>query len=308
MPVLAVPLLALSIAAPGATRALAPRRLISRCLSRASPELTGLSALRGACAGIGHAIDGLGLDAFLPPKWRQKLTPHSLAGLLALAKRYSGPPLTSAADAGTLRMIARDLKPPAPPPSLWSRIESWALHWTAPLRRGIDSWARSLGRKSNAHTLRTALTAFTALLLVVMLAVLVFGLRSASGLRSGRSAARRRRTRSKAPRQHALEGNAPQWSALREQPAQLLRVLVDALARSHRIGRERHLTCRELASRARFETAGQRDQFTRVALLAERALYGPGTPPAVPEETLRAVMSLHADLQTTANPRERSAP
>ncbi len=294
-------------AAPPST--VSARTLIARCLSRAPGTLKGLTALRGACPGIGHAIDDLGLGAFLPPDWREALTPLALTRLDALAHRYGGPPPSSAPDAGALRAIANGLEPPAPPPSLWDRLTAWVGQWTAPWRAMLRRWLRSLGVKTGSQGLLTGFFLLAGILLLTVVVVVVLELRSAGLIGSARRASRRAAVRSDAsapPEVHRAEG--PDWEEAGERPTRVLRVLVDALNRSHRIGRERHLTCREIAAQARFDTEDQRQDFAQVALLAERELYGPTTAPArVPEETLRAAQALHAGLLGRPERRERES-
>lgn len=305
MPLLAA--LAISISAPSTARPLAPQPLISRCASQAPPGLKGFAALRAACPGLGRAIDSLGLDTLLPKQWREALTPKALAGFDALIRRYSGSP-PSTADAGALRGIARELKPPAPPPSLWDRVKAWIGHWTAPLLARIDRWLHSIGRETGSDTLRAGFFVFAALLLLTLAVVVLLELRSAGLLGAGHRPARRRRAPIDGPRVGAVVAQAPDWSVFGGQPARVLGVLIDALARSRRIARSRHLTCRELSSQARFDSESQRKTFTEVALLAERALYGPGEAPTVPEDTLRAAKALHVELQATSAGREAGAP
>jgi hypothetical protein len=67
---------------------------------------------------------------------------------------------------------------------------------------------------------------------------------------------------------------------LGEQPALLLRLLVQALLQSGRLKYERSLTHRELGVRSAFDDPQQHGRFVRISLLAERALYGPNVPPA----------------------------
>lgn len=306
MPLLAAPLVAISICAPTAAQPLAPHSMISRCASQAPAGLKGLAALRRACPGIGRAIDSLGIDAFLPPKWRHALTPRSLAGFDELVRHYSGspPPMP---DAGALRAIARSLKLPAPPPSLWDRVKAWIGHWTDPLRKMFDRWLRSLGRKSGSHDLLAAFFVIAMLLLLALAVLVILELRSAGLLGASRRPARRRGP-TDTTKDESVLAETPDWTVLREQPAQLLRVLIDALTRSRRIARDRHLTCRELSSQARFDSENQQKGFIQIALLAERALYGPGEAPPVPAETLRAAKALHVELQTTPARREAAAP
>lgn len=276
---------------------LTPRALIARCLSRAPATLKGLSALRGACPGIGHAIDDLGLGAFLPPDWRQALTPLALTRLDALAHHYGGPPPSPAPDAGALRTLASSLEPPAPPPSLWDRLTSWVGRWTAPGRAMLRRWLRSLGSGTGSRGLLAGFFVLAGILLLTVVVVVVFELRSAGLIGSGRRSSRRPGARGDARASpEGRPGEEPDWQEAREHPTRLLRLLVDALDRSHRIGRERHLTCREITIQARFDTERQRQDFAQVALLAERELYGPTAPAGVPEATLRAAQALHAGL------------
>ncbi len=299
MPLLVASLVALPAGTWAVTQPL-PRTaqpLIARCLSRAPATLKGLGALRGACPGIGHAIDDLGLGAFLPPDWRQALTPLALARLDALAHRYAGSPLSSAPNAGALRALASGLKPPAPPPSLWDRLTSWAGRGTAPWRGMLRRWLRSLGGVTGSHGLLAVFFVLAGILLLTVVLVVVFELRSAGLIGPGRRSARRPSARidTQTPPE-AAPGDAPDWNEVAEHPTRVLRLLVEALNRSRRIGHERHLTCREISAQARFDTERQRQDFARVALLAERELYGPIAPARVPEETLRAAQALHAGL------------
>ena len=74
-------------------------------------------------------------------------------------------------------------------------------------------------------------------------------------------------------------------------PALLLRLLVMALTRAHRLEREAIMTCRELITAAHFDNAAQRETFERVALLAEQGLYG---------DPKRAVAPLSPELLSNA--------
>lgn len=92
------------------------------------------------------------------------------------------------------------------------------------------------------------------------------------------------------------DSGEPDWALLREQPARVLRLLVDTLARAHRLEHDRHLTCRELETQARFDTESERGGFVRVARLAERQIYGPPGTAVLSEESLRDARLLHARL------------
>jgi len=79
----------------------------------------------------------------------------------------------------------------------------------------------------------------------------------------------------------------------------LLRTLVVALVRSHRLDHERILTCRELVTAAHFDTREQRERFAALSVLAERGLYGvPGKdPPPQQDEVLAAAQALEGQLR-----------
>jgi hypothetical protein len=61
---------------------------------------------------------------------------------------------------------------------------------------------------------------------------------------------------------------------LADQPTLLLRMLVAKLVEAGRLARERSLTHRELAQRARFDTVDEHSVFEQVARLSEQAIYG----------------------------------
>lgn len=298
--------LAMSISAPSACLPLAPQALISRCASQAPSAVKGFAALRAACPGLGRAIHTLGLEPLLPKQWRQALTPKALGGFDVLIRRYSGAP-PSTPDAGALRVIARALKPPTPPPSLWDRVRAWIGRWTAPLLARLDRWLHSAGGQTGSGRLRAGFFVFAALLLLTLAIVVFLELRSAGLLRPRHQPALPRAP-DHDPRGETVVAQAPDWSVFGGQPARVLGALIDALARSRRIARNRHLTCRELSSQARFDSESQRKTFTEIALLAERALYGPGEAPPVPQDTLRAAKALHVELQMPSAGHEAGAP
>lgn len=291
--------LALPVGAPLAARtpAAAPAQL-ARCAAHAKPTLTGLEAVRTACPGIDQAIEKLGLSALLPAHWQATVTPRALADLAALAHRYSGPPPSAAPDASALRVIVQRLEPLPPPPGWWDRVGSWLRSRTAPLVHRLRRWLGSLARTAAHKTLTYVLfDALGGLLLLSIAVFVLIELRAAGLIGPQRRRARAdRRAGTARPAVRAVLGSEPDWGRLREQPARLLRMLVQTLASTHRIERDRHLTCREITAQARFDSSRQREDFEQVARLAERALYGPDTPAPVPEATLRAAQALRAEL------------
>lgn len=292
-------LVALSIAGPLRAEPPTARDVISRCASQGNITLTGISDLDTACLGVGKALDQLGVTALLPSGWTKSLTAGELADLDALIHRYSGLPASEPPQSAMLRFLAARLAPP-PPPRTWSdRIWAWIRQCTAPLRQ----WLRSAHPEA-AHSrgARAAFYGLVALLFAGIAAVLTLELRGAGLSRLLRRGTRSRRlTVSPGPREPAgSAADEPDWALLHEQPARLLRLLIDALTRSRHLERERHLTCRELEAHARLETDIERQGFVGISRLAEREVYGPPGRTVVPEEILLDMRALRARLLADA--------
>lgn len=290
----------LTLSAAARAEPLTAQAVITRCASQADAKLEGISALTRVCPGVEAALGQLGLTSFLPADWRNNLTAGGLGDLGALTQRYSGTMASGMPGAAVLRSLAASLVPPPPPPTWSQRIGAWIQRQIGPLLERVGQWLRSLGPQTGRSALaRTLLYGLIALLLVVVAVLLLLELRGTGVLRRGQSTRR-------LPRRPAVGGHPvelaegewrdPDWAGLRVQPARLLRLLVDTLTRAHRLERDRHLTCRELEREARFESEFEREGFGRVALLAERELYGPPGATVLAEEILRDAKELHARL------------
>ena len=311
-PVVLLALLGLSAGSALRADVSAARSLVAHCAATAEPSLRGLDRLRDACPGIEQALDELGSAPFLPFDWRTHLSPRALGDFAGLAARYSDRVTWGGVrpDALRLRSIALALKPAPPPVSWWDRLRAWVRHWLERAGGEQASWLRFL---PNLHVgpglLRVVLVVLAALAVAAAATVVVIEIRAAGS--SGERRTRLRARRSIAGRPHTAEVS-PDAALLAsldsappgDQPVLLLRALVQALTRAHRLRRERDLTCRELIAAARFDTAGQRGDFQNVALLAERALYGgPRAPlPTIPEEVLRSARALHDQLLAAPGP------
>lgn len=292
-------LLALSLAGQLSAAPLTPREMIARCGAQAGAMPTGIAALSKACPGVEDALAQLQLTGRLPPGWRKTLTGSGLADIGMLLQRYATSLPAQPPRAAALRSIAARLVP-RPPPLTWlGRIEAWIRH---SLLRPLAHWLRSLGPQlRHSRHPQAILFGLIALLLAASAAVLAYELRG-SGLARRRRAAPPRRGRIAADPAPSSDGQSPEldWTQLREQPARLLRLLVDTLIRARRLERDRHLTCRELQREAQLETDIERASFAQVASLAERELYGPPGVNVLPEETLREARTLHARLSAAA--------
>jgi hypothetical protein len=264
------------------------RAVIGACAQRAKPGLVGMEALGSACPELADAIATLGLGAHLPGDWEDRVTPRALADWSALADRYdrTAAPVPLP-DSSRLPTIARLLRPPPEPLTLWERLKAWIGSWLDPDRGQWPDWLRW---PTQWQPGKAWLFGLTVVVLIAALVVIVIELRAAGVFGAGR---RRRASRGRSPTNtrpaFAESEETTQFDAAGGQlsPDRLLRLLVTALTRSHRLERDRDLTCRELITAARFDTAAQRETFTNVALLAEQMLYDePGRAPAPNDATL----------------------
>lgn len=271
------------------------RSLIHECALRVSPDLRGLEALSADCPHIAAAIRDLGVAAFLPDGWQRRLDARQLADVDALLARYAGTPLQALPDPVSLKEIAQHLAVPAvPPPSLWERLGRWVRNWLE--KSGWADWLRSLFRWHLMAGESEVLLYGMVLLVVLAVGGVIANEVRASGVRT-----ERRRSTRRAYAQPPTATGEPADIAnvpIRLQPVVLLRSLVVALSRSERLAHERDLTCRELITAARFDTSAQREGFARIALLAERALYGdPGLfPQPLGEDVIAGAQGLASQL------------
>ncbi len=264
-------MLALSMAGQLRAGPLAPQAVIAGCVSRAGALAAGISALNKACPGVEDALARLKLTASMPSGWRKTLTAHGLADVNALQQRYSESRPSEPPRAASLRSIAAGLAPRQAPLTWWGRVKAWIRR---SLPQPLQRWLRSLGPqlRSTRHPQAIFLGLFV-LVLTAVAAVLTFELRGTgfNRLRSGAAPPPRHKPASADFSDSMGAGPLEQdWTRLRAQPARLLRLLVETLTRARRLERDRSLTCRELETRARFETEAARAGFAQVALLAER--------------------------------------
>ena len=298
-------LLGLTAGSPLRADITAARRLIVQCAQMAEPGARGFDALQRACPGIAEALDGLGIEPLLPSDWRRDLSPRALADFVGLEVRYADPVISESVrpDVSRLRSIALSLK--APPPS--STAASWWERFSTWLRRRLErsggeqpSWLRFLPHLEIGPRVLQIVFVALALLVVAGAAALVLIEIRAAGGGAGRGARRSvpRPSAGADSSQGVTDLSTLESAPLRDRPVLLLRALVQALTRAHRLHRDRELTCRELVVQARFDTARQREEFEEVALLAERALYGGGEapPPVIPRELLQSAQALHDQL------------
>lgn len=281
----------------------AARGPLQDCLRRASPDLRGIEALRGVCPDIGPAVEELGLGALLPVDWKAHVSARAVEDLVALADRYAQPTSGAPPSPTRLQAIARLLEPPPSSVPWWERLRSWLASRLDLDRIRWPEWLRSFtGWRWGALFF---FYGTIVLVLIAAVAVVVVELRAAGVSGNGR---RRKPSPGRSINEHPEADDSPPGLAGLDdvpehlRPALLLRLLVTALTRAHRLERESVMTCRELITAARFDNAAQRDVFSNVALLAEQGLYGnPGHAAArLSAELLSNASGLYTELAAAA--------
>jgi hypothetical protein len=292
-------ILGLTAGAPLRADSSPARAVVRDCAQWAKPYLVGMRVLGESCPELAKAVVTLGLVAHLPEDWEDRVTPRTLADWSALADRYDGtvapvpPP-----DSSRLQTIARLLRPPPEPLSWWERLKTWVRGWLDPERGQWPDWLRwpTQWRPGNA-----LLYSLIGLVLIAAVVVIVMELRAAGVFGAGQ---RRRASPRRSPTNtHTAFAESEEPQQIDESggplsPDRLLRLLVAALTQSHRLERDRDLTCRELITAASFDTPAQREIFSTVALLAEQALYDdPSRAPALNDATLgHSARGLYGEL------------
>lgn len=270
----------------------------------------GLDRLKPLCPDLEDALSSVGVAEQLGVDWQSRLTSQSLDGIVALIDHFHGQPPGTAPDRDSLAAAMQSLQMHHEHDSWWQRFKAWLASWlrSPEVRQTDNGWLRQLlGRINLPPTIARGVGyASVGLLLALALYVVLRELRL-SGLLT-RGPQRRIRPAPITPQFAAADAplDPSQLQALPawEQPAAMLKLLVQVLHRTGRLGGERALTHRELIERARLDETAQRERFQRVARLAERqvyALHAPGEP-ATLDADLRTViadgLSLHGELSS----------
>jgi hypothetical protein len=302
--------LALGAAAPCPADQAGTIDYLNDCLKRLPAHTKqGLENLQQSCPELEQTLVNAGVSDQLPEHWRKQLAPQGVRDIQALLERYQGEPPAVAPRADTISEIAQALRAKDPPRSWWQRVRVWLRHLLEP-QRSSDSGllSRVVNGILNALTARVRLVLFYASLALVVLLLGFIILRELRIAGVGRRAGpRRTRGETSGPPGAAsgrLELADLEQCPLSERPALLLRLLVQALGESGRLGSDRALTHRELIARAGFDSPDQRQQFAGISLLAERQLYGRGLTAEVDaefERALRAGRQLYAQLRSAGS-------
>ena len=273
--------------------------------SRQAPK--GIDRLRPLCPDLEHALIDSEIRDQLPEHWQDSLDRNGISDLSWMMRRYQSNSLSAAPRVPTLYQVARTLNQPQPRHTWWQDFKHWLrqLLFTpaSPGSSMLTRWLSDLSLPLPLLLLRSILYGLLAAVLVMALWIVRRELKAA-----GAGAATAKRAAQRAPQLPSLAAakslNPDDIDSvpLREQPALLLRLLVQALLQSGRLRNERSLTHRELGVRSAFDDQEQQLKFERIALLAERLLYGPnaaaasaGSPPQI-DHALTDGRQLYAQL------------
>lgn len=266
---------ALSALLAGSRVMAAPADVLRDCAGHVGPSARGLEDLERRCPELSAALTELGYTQTLGDAWAGQLTGTGLSTLADLAERYQADERGSPPEITGVRAIVDGLaRQRDQNVSRWDLFLQWlrsllgsdpdhSLSW-------LDRWLEKLG---NAGDVMTYIV--YGLFLCVLGVAVLFIVRElrATGVLSRRRAAA-------APGLPGAPGfvepqGEPQLEGapLRDQPALLLRLLVNCLSRGGRVQANRHLTHRELVARVALDEA-ERRRFAGVAGLAEALLYG----------------------------------
>jgi hypothetical protein len=261
------------------------------------PASAGVEELRSLCPDIEQAIVDGGLSSQLPDRWQQWLDRRSIEDLSRLLRRYQSMQPSAAPGVPALYQVAHTLNTAVPPHGWWQDFKDWLRQWLSPPASTDPSWLNHwLSRVSLPQLLmQSLLYLLMAGILIATLWIVWRELRLArAGARSGSG---------EVSRSLPLPADVPRLSLdeierapLAEQPALLLRLLVQALLQSGRLSNDRALTHRELGARSGFDDSEQHDRFVRISLLAERLLYGPTAAAATSAATAAADSGARAQV------------
>jgi hypothetical protein len=261
------------------------------------------------CPGLEQAVTELGFADQLGKDWHSSINHRTLSDLVRLTEHYQGEPSGTAPRVAGLPEILRTLQVhDVQRPSLWARFKAWLLDWLQQPLRQDTGWLRSLLAHLKVPQLLAQAIGYAmiAALLALTVWIVLRELKAAGVLPRERKRKTEGHTGQSAMVLTTAEGAAPDLASLPlwQQPAALLAMLVQVLRQSGRLGLERALTHRELAQRGRFDDGTQHARFRRIALLAERELYGarPHAAADAPDTELTQALadgiSLHAQLRS----------
>ncbi len=265
----------------------------------------GLEQLRAACPALEQALLTLQLPEQLGADWRDTINVATLVDLASLAQRYQGDPAGIQPRPAALSAVMQSLRVSPLPGTWWQRFKAWLRSLLQRPSQQRSSWLTQLHLPWKPSLGLLRLIDYLLIGIVLLLAAWIVWreVRAARALSPVPRVSRRRRERAVAPGLREPGAELPDLQAM--PPAQragaVLLALIGVLRRSGRLERERALTHRQLAARVRFDDGVQRARFERLALLAERCLYG--RPEPIDAELLADAVALHRQLSSSAGVR-----
>jgi hypothetical protein len=256
-----------------------PLDVIGDCSDSADQETAGLTDLEEECPGLTRALEQSGYLPLLSTSLRDELDVYDLSDLLTVDDWYAEQDSAAGEpDVAALGPILDSLRAQQPerPLSWFERFKRWLRSMADQQQeRDSDSWlSRWLDKTHVTETVATTiLFAALAVILVLTVLVIVNELRAAGVFRKRLAVETEGGAASRATLVDDATVDVDSLPADRI-ASMLLRMLVTTLVQSGRLRAERSLTHRELCARAKFDDAGQRESFQRVASLAERTVYG----------------------------------
>jgi hypothetical protein len=276
------------------------RQVLDDCIESVETDVVGMAALEQECPGLEQALIDLGLDPFIDDWQRDAIGSYGLISLRSVADRYSESPTAAAVRVDSLQSVLDELKQPvqAERPLTWfERLKRWLRNLMGRQQSSNDSWlSRFLEGYTLSETARKILFYGSVILVVALaLAVIINEVRVA---RRGRRKKDRTGASGATGLPDALAGGSLDLDAAArsDRPSILLQMLVATLVKTGRLQAERALTHHELTTRAKFDHSSQREDFRRVAQLAERVVYGGDDSPAELDDVVQAGRTLHSQL------------
>lgn len=221
------------------------------------------------------AADGMLQGLPLQAPLGEDVTPAQLLDLRALQQTTRNRPgLRNEADPAGLGPILEEMDTASAEPGLWERFRTWLLEH---LRSDDEAPSWLVEWLDNIEIDEDTATLIFELLIVAIVLMgigVVLNELMKADLRFSRSTARRAQVRPGGP-----QGDAPDWEAIvrlpaGQQPAAMVRYLLEALERANILPVRRAWTYREYAKAIRSRLPAAAAAFSHLACAAEMAVYG----------------------------------
>ena len=280
---------------------------VRACRARLPEGTAGWAQVAGYCPALKAQLERSAWAGWLPRSWSSGDSELSAGGLAELeqliARESRRRPLRPAPDAQQIAAAAAALRPGLErQDGLWARIRAWIRSWFDATRRSDESRAGWLARLLQDATPSSLWRSVAYLLFaaIVLLAawIVVKELRAAGYLRSRAHRAGIAASTGAAPARRAVVPLAE--LPLLEQPAEMLRRLLDALRRRGLLAASEHLTVRELLARTTLPPGVASSNVANLALLTEAVRFAPRVPAAdVIQRVVAAGGELLRELEST---------